>query len=130
MALIAIFLASLAIGAFDFGRFGIEKSRITSAARAGAQFGIQDQSTAEDEDGIRQAAQNDASDNTLTVASRRFCSCPNQGEVGCGENCADDGALAPMYVEVAVDGDVELMFTYPGIPDPVPISSTSTMRLR
>ena len=53
-----------------------------------------------------------------------------EGEVGCGVNCDDDGALAPMYVEVTAEGNVELMFTYPGIPDPVPISSTSTMRLR
>ena len=34
-----LILVSLAIGAFDFGRLGYRKIAITSAARAGAQYG-------------------------------------------------------------------------------------------
>lgn len=131
MALVSIFLASLALGAFDFGRVGIEKTRVTSAARAGAQYGIQDQSYAMDTAGMATAALADADATALelTVTPQQYCACSGGPPVGCSTTCAD-GAYAPMYVEVTVQGDVELMFSYPGVPDPITVSSTSTIRVR
>ena len=132
MALIAIVLATLALGAFDFGRVGIAKSTMTSAARAGAQYGIQDLSTANDTSGMETAALEDTtgSNLTLTAAGSSYCSCPVDGPVACTASCSSDGGYAPMYVQVTVSGDVALLFSYPGVPDPISLSATSVMRVR
>lgn len=126
-----LILVSLAIGAFDFGRLGYRKIAITSAARAGAQYGIQDLVTAADTAGMIQAARNDIKDtnNVLDIAARRYCDCPGQGEVACTVTCTD-GSFSLMYVEVTVPDQVDLLFPYPGITSPRAVASTSTMRVR
>jgi Flp pilus assembly protein TadG len=55
-------LLFMMLAAFEFGRFGVEYTRQVSAARAGAQYAIQDQSAAADTAGITQAARDDAGD--------------------------------------------------------------------
>ena len=128
-----LILVSLAIGAFDFGRLGYRKIAITSAARAGAQYGTQDLVTAADTNGMVQAARNDIEDtaDALGITARRYCDCPGggQGEVSCTVTCAD-GSFSLMYVEVTVPDQVDLLFPYPGITSPRAVVSTSTMRVR
>ena len=128
---LVLILVSLAIGAFDFGRLGYRKIAITSAARAGAQYGTQDLVTAQDAAGMIQAARNDIEDtgNALDIDARRYCTCPGEGEVACTATCADS-SFSFMYVEVTVPDEVELLFPYPGITSPLAVASTSTMRVR
>ncbi len=129
--ILILILVSLAIGAFDFGRLGYRKIAITSAARAGAQYGTQDLVTAQDAAGMIQAARNDIEDtgNALDLDARRYCDCPGQGEVACTVICTD-GSFSLMYVEVTVPDQVNLLFPYPGITSPRAVASTSTMRVR
>lgn len=130
-ALLAGLLVVLAVGAYDFGRLGIEKSRVTSAAQAGVRYGAHDQGSADDVDGMVQAARDDAGDvdGSLSVAAGKSCRCPDTGEVSCSATCAD-GVYPPMYVEVTVQGEIALLFSYPGIAPSVTLGSTSAMRLQ
>lgn len=132
LGFVAIILATLAVGAFDFGRYGILKTRVTSAARAGAQFGVQDLSTANDSDGMVGAAlvDMDAVLADLNVKeARTYCECPTGGEVLCNTTCAD-GGFAPQYVEVKIGQNIELLFGYPGVPENITVQSSSSMRVR
>ncbi len=126
---VILFMVTLAVGAYDFGNLGYQKIALTNAARAGAQYGVQDLVTAADVDGMEQAARNDAGDNSLDVEARRYCSCPGQGEVSCSVLCADD-SFSYMYVEVTTEGQIELLFPYPYVTSPQTVASTNTMRVR
>ncbi len=128
---VIVLLVSLAIGAFDFGRMGYQKIAVTSAARAGVQYGVQDMVTASDTSGMIQAARDDIDDtqSSLAITARRYCDCPGQGEVSCTVAC-NDGSYSLMYVEVTVPDQIDLLFPYPGITSPRAITSTSTMRVR
>ena len=132
LALLATFLLTLVLGAYDFGRLAIEQSTVTNAARAGAQWAVLAQANASDSAGIVQAARDEADDvsNELTITPRSFCRCAgSSSEVACTANCAD-GVYAPRYVQVTVQDTLDLMFTYPGIDDIQSLSSVSTMRVR
>jgi len=122
---------ALIAGSIEFGRLGLEQVRIAGAARAGAQYGIYDLSSAGDIAGITQAARTDADDdtNSLTVAAAQICRCSDGTVKACNETCGD-GAYAPHYVEVSVSEDVALWFQFPGVPSTISLAATSSMRLR
>lgn len=128
---VILFMATLAVGAYDFGNLGYQKIAITSAARAGVQYGAQDQVTAADTAGMIQAARNDAADvnSALNITARQYCTCPIQGELSCNVIC-DDGSYSYMYVEVTAADQVELLFPYPYVTSPQTVASTNTMRVR
>ena len=132
LALVVIFFAFIAIGAFDFARYGIEVTRITQAARAGIQYAIQSETTAADATSIEQAIRDDASDTTnelqITV-DPPYCGCPGAGAAACGSTCAD-GGYPPMYVALTVENDFNLFFTFPGLPSTIPVTASSQLRLR
>jgi Flp pilus assembly protein TadG len=130
-ALIAGFLATLMLGAIDFGRFGIELSRITNASRAGTQFGMQDMSAASDVTRMVQAALSDAgiAGESLTVGARQFCQCAGTAEVACSSTCVD-GAAAPWYVEVTVQEEFPFLFDYPGLPSTLTLNARNAIRVR
>lgn len=129
MALAVTFLLVLAVGSYDFGRFAMAKASLSSASRAGAIYGIQDLSTSTDAAGIAQAARVDAGDGALSVSSRQVCICAAGGEVPCGGACGD-GLPAPVYVEVTVRDTLDFMFSYPGVPQSISLSSTNQLRYR
>lgn len=133
MAFLMTFLIMLVLGAYDFGRWATEQATVTQAARAGAQWAVLDQANATDTDGMIQAARNEADDvnNELVIPTPlSYCQCPGSStKVNCASNCPD-GQYAPMYVEVTVQDDFELLFNFPGVSQTQSLSSTSTMRLR
>jgi Flp pilus assembly protein TadG len=129
---VILFMATLAVGAYDFGNMGYQKIAITNAARAGVQYGVQDMSTAEDTSGIVQAARNDMNDTAdeLTIAARNYYFCPGQGEVADESVLCNDDSFSYFYVEVTVQDQVDLLFPYPFVSSPQTIASTNTMRVR
>ena len=132
LALVTIFLATLAVGSFDMARFGIEKVRVTNAARAGAQYAIHADDAQLDTTAIEQAVRDDAEDdnNELTVTvGAPYCSCPGAGVVACASTCAD-GLYAPEFIDVTVQGQIDFLFDYPGLPASFPITASSSMRIR
>ncbi len=132
MAFLVTFLLVLVMGAYDFGRLAMEQAGVTQAARAGAQFAVLDQANALDSAGMEQAAKDEAEDPNLVVKADSFCRCPGSTvKVDCSTNCAD-GQYAPLYVEVTVVDTFDMLFDYPGLPEPssYTMTSTSTMRVR
>ena len=119
----------LAVGSYDFGRFAMAKSRLSSAAHAGAIYGIQDFGSATNTVGIEQAARLDADDDALSVSSRQVCICATGGETPCGGTCAD-GLPAPVYVEVTVQETHDFLFSYPGVAQSMNLSTTNQLRYR
>ena len=122
--------AVMIMGAIEFGRLGLEQVRIASAARAGAQYGIYDLSSAADIDGMIDAARLDADDvsNALTVAAGQYCRCSDGTVQACSIACSD-GKHAPRYIQVTVSEDVALWFSFPGIPATITLAANSNMRL-
>ncbi|MHA1566344.1 MAG: TadE family protein [Alphaproteobacteria bacterium] len=130
-AFMAPLFAIMALGAFDFGRYGLGLMRVSSAARAGVQYGTLDHSTANDLTNMVQRARDDALDssNTLDVSARQFYRCPSGVEIG-GASLCPDGAYPPLYVEVTVADTLELLFDYPGVPDSITLAAVTRMRVR
>jgi Flp pilus assembly protein TadG len=131
---VVLFMATLAIGAYDFGNLGYQKIAITNAARAGSQYGVQDMATAQDLAGMVQAARNDINDtaNALDIDADNYYFCPNQtpNVVAGASVLCDDGSFSYFYVEVTVEHEIELLFPYPYVTSPQTIASTNTMRVR
>ena len=131
---VILFMATLAVGAYDFGNLGYQKIAITNAARAGSQYGVQDMATAEDVAGMVQAARNDINDtaNALTINASNYYFCPNQtpNVVADESVLCDDGSYSYFYVEVTVEHDIDLLFPYPYVTSPQTVASTNTMRVR
>ncbi|MCZ6605141.1 MAG: hypothetical protein O7A03_08350 [Alphaproteobacteria bacterium] len=125
-------MALMGVGMFDFGRYGLLHTRAYNAARAGTQYGIQNQGTADDFSGMVDAARTDACDDNdeLAIDARRYCMCPRTStETVCTGTCAD-GIFVPIFVAVTVRDTLDLLFTYPGIADTLQIASRSEMRVR
>ena len=129
---VILFMATLGIGAYDFGNLGYQKIAVTNAARAGSQYGVQDMSTAENFAGMVQAARNDINDtaDALTINADNYYFCPGQGEVVDESVLCDDGSFSYLYVEVTVQDDVDLLFPYPFVSSPQTVASTNPMRVR
>ncbi len=129
------FLIALVLGTYDFGTIGLQKITVTNAARAGAQYGVVDLSTAGDTAGMKLAARLDADDvnSELIVNARQYCVCSSSGEISCTGLCSgvdDDSTFPFMFVEVTVQDSIDLMFVYPGISSPQQVAATSTLRVR
>ena len=132
MALLLTFLLTLTLGAYDFGRLVLDQATVTNAARAGAQWAVLEQIYYSDSAGMIQAARDEAGDvnNQLNITATNFCRCPGStGTDSCTADCPD-GEYAPLYVQVTVQDQTDLLFVYPGISDIQSLSSTSTMRIR
>lgn len=130
-AMVVPILLLMAIGGVDFGRFNIEQSRLAGAARAGIQYVLRDTTNATNITRIMSIMEREAgstADGQLSLTARTFCNC-GSGEVSCTVLCGD-GSLAAMYVEVTAQNDLNLYFSYPGVPDILPLSARSEARVR
>lgn len=122
-------LILLAIGMYDFGRLALLQLSLTSAVRAGVQYGTQDVTSAADTNGMITATRNDAGDPALAVSARQFCTCPGAGETACTATCPS-GDFTLMYVDVAAEDQLAFLFKYPGIPSQKTVTSSARMRVR
>jgi len=123
-ALVAPVLIFLAIGLIDVGRYMYFGIVVTHAARAGVQYGAQNIISADDATGMSSAALRDAPNITISVAPSYFCS-PN----GTAASAVACGSGVPYYVQVKASGTFQALFSYPGIPNHIPIAATAVMRV-
>jgi Flp pilus assembly protein TadG len=135
-ALLAPVLSLILVGIVDTGRYCYVAILAANAARAGAQYGAQNLETAYDTPGITNAAIADGESLPNWTAAG--------GGVAVNQLCAIDGN-APQtcntpwgsspprgtiyYVEVQVTGTFNTLLTYPGMPNALPVSGASTMRV-
>jgi Flp pilus assembly protein TadG len=129
-AFIVPVLMLLAVGALEAGRLYMEHLRMTGAARAGLQYGLQDPGAAADIAGILRAARAGAGEagTAYAVEARKFCACPSGSEADCATSCPADEDMRT-YVEVTVAGEVELLFAYPALPRTLRLSARQAQRL-
>jgi Flp pilus assembly protein TadG len=130
-ALVVTFLSPLAVGVLDFGMGMWDQMQVGNAARAGAQYAIAN--------GWNQAAIQTAvtsatnlSSITATPAPTETCGCPNASTgvttATCGSACAGGGTTGT-YIVVNARASYSTIFTYPGISNPLTLSSTETVRI-
>ena len=118
MALVTPLLLLMLVGTIEIGRFAYYGIEVSSAARAGVQFGAQSLADSRDLTGITQAAQNDAPEvPELNVRARDRCACSNSPAtlVGCPAfACAPGHAL--VFLQVDTTANIKPLFRYPGLP--------------
>ncbi len=129
-AILAPVFVFLLIGLIEVGRFAYFGILAANAARAGAQYGAQTLSTAEDNTGITSAAKQDGQNlSAWNVTPNQLCSINGGAPAPCPSPGATPPANTIYYVQVQVNGTFTSLLRYPGIPPSVPISGSATMRV-
>jgi len=126
MALLMPMLLMLLIGLIEIGRYAYFDILISNAARAGAQYGAQSLIQAADKAGIQAAAQNDGL-GAMAITSSQECGCSAGALGGC-----PSGGVCPLplvYVKVTATDTYASLFSYPGLPKSLTLTSTVTMRV-
>lgn len=126
-ALIAPILFLFVLGIVDFGRAVILSAKLSSAARAGAQYAI---IVSIEEDAVENAVRNSADFDdvdSLGVSVSEVCECSYGVSVACDGDCGGDSPHK--FVSVAVDYPHDLFFSYPGVNNPMTITKSATMRM-
>ena len=131
LALLAPMLLLMLVGTIEIGRFAYFAIEATSAARAGAQYGMQSLTDSKDITGIQLAATNDAPDlPQLNVTAKDLCACSNRPSryVRCpAQSCGAGHPVVFVQVDAAVQ--VSPLFHYPGLPSTFTASGKATMRV-
>ncbi|MDA8233114.1 MAG: pilus assembly protein [Magnetospirillum sp.] len=123
-ALAAPILLVLVLGLADFGMATNERMRLTSAARAGAQYAMGNPT---DSAGTRQATLAAANGlNSGTVSVTLSCGCNDGSTITCGGTCPTSAPWT--YVTVTVAENYALLVTYPGIGNSVALSASASLR--
>ena len=130
-ALLAPVMLFMLIGMIEIGRFAYFSILAANAARAGAQYGAQNLTTARDNPGIVNAVMKDGqnlSNWSSGITAQPLCSTSG----GTLQACAQGSAPPPntvYYVKVQVTGTFSSLLHYPGIPSQLPVSGLAVMRV-
>jgi hypothetical protein len=117
------------MGAIDFGRIYYEAITVASAARSGTSYGSLRNDLSTDTARIKQLGEEDSEDlSEISVTVERFCECANGSQVGRGTVCAEGAPR--VHLKVTAQKSFDLLFSYPGIPNPVTIQRIAYMRAR
>ena len=128
--LVPLFLLML-LGTVDFARVFYTALSVSHAARAGVQYGAQDNEKSKDYAGMQQAAQLAAQDigALSTVTAGSYCQCANGAKVDCITGTCTEGS-PQIYVIVTAGKIFQTIWNYPGIPHAVALSRTAIMRVQ
>jgi Flp pilus assembly protein TadG len=130
LALLAPLLLLMLVGTIEIGRFAYFAIEATSAARAGAQYGMQSLTDSRDIRGIQLAASHDAPElQHLSVTPKNLCACSNRPShyVGCPAQCGTGHPVVFLQVDATVQ--VLPLFHYPGLPSTFTASGKAIMRV-
>jgi Flp pilus assembly protein TadG len=124
LPLLVLFLIPM----IDFGRVAYFAIEVSSAARAGAQFGAQSATTAQDSSGMQTAATNDALEvpGWQTPTATSFCQCSGS-TVDCSSSCSGSSLIT--YVQVNTRATVSNLLPFPGLPASFNLSGQAIMRV-
>jgi Flp pilus assembly protein TadG len=127
-AVIAPFLFALLIGVVDLGRLYRFNMIVGTSARAGAQYGAQNLTTAMDYAGMVLAAKADSQNLTgLTATATSLCTCADGSATACTATaCSATHRL--LYVSVTSSYTYSTLFNYHVIPQTIPLSRTVVLQ--
>lgn len=125
-ALLAPALALILVVGTDVARGFSVWTVLTNAARAGAQYGAQNRSTAADFNGMKTAATNDANGLAgFSATAANLCLC-NGAAVAC-TTAAGCPSNLQLYVTVTTSASFSTLLTYPGITKTLQLQGSCTM---
>jgi len=129
-------LSLLLLGTIDLGRFAYMSIEVSSAARAGVQYGQQSGTTSTNIAAMQTAATNDAPDlvgaanGNLAATASHWCQCSDG--TGVSASCAAPPSCASThlvhYVKVVTSATYKPWFAYPGIPSTTTLNGQAVMR--
>jgi Flp pilus assembly protein TadG len=113
----------------EAGRICLVAVALSSAARAGVQYGAQSLTTVSDTAGMQNAAKADATNLTgMTATGSYYCQCSDGSASTClSTDCSSTHRL--MYVKVATSATYTPIVNWPGIPASTTLSSQAIMRV-
>lgn len=115
------------LGAVDFSRAYYAQIEVTSAAQAGANYGL---ANINDTSGMKSAAVLDAPDvPTLTAAATTGCECADgTGVTPICTTAPSCSTLLVDYIEVDTTATINTTLPYPGIPSTLTLSGKAHVR--
>jgi Flp pilus assembly protein TadG len=119
MALLLLVLLLMLVGLIDFGRAYYLSTEVSSAANAGALYGSQNTTAAQDTAGIKAAAVADAPNvSGMTVPTVSLtCQCSGStGSVSCSSPGCSSSSHMIEWLTVGTSAAYNTLFPYPGIP--------------
>lgn len=125
-ALISSTLLLMALGVGSIGLAALETTRLDAAARIGAQYAVSNPADASGTATAALAASSWRSGGTRAVALTNSCGCSDGSTVACAGSCASGGVH--QYVTVVVSENFQLPASFPGLPNPLPLSASAKMR--
>jgi Flp pilus assembly protein TadG len=136
LAFLLPMLSLLLVGTIDLGRLAYMSIEVSSAARAGVQYGQQNGATSADTAGMQTAAMNDAPDlagtnnGALSATATYWCQCADGSSVtqGCSIVPPCTASHLVNYVKVTTSATFKPWFPYPGIPSSLNLSGKAVMR--
>lgn len=129
-AVVAPVLIFLLIGLIEVGRYTTFAIMAANAARAGAQYGAQNLTTALDTTGVASAALRDGQNfSNFGTTVTHVCSVGGGALGTCPSGAGGVPANTVYYVKVQVTGTFTSLLNYPGIPASVPVSGSVVMRV-
>jgi Flp pilus assembly protein TadG len=118
--------AFMLVALLDFGMAVNYGLSLRSATRAAIGYAVKNPA---DTTGIRQIVADAVGTQTdsLTVTTTQFCECVNGASIACGGACAD-GSATIVFVQIDASQAYAPIIPYPGIPNPIPLSSKAVFR--
>jgi len=132
MAVITPFLVLILLAAADFGRLFYMSVQLRGAARAGAQYGSQSNTTWSDTAGMQAVALSQLNlVGASPTASATNCNCSGTPPPLCSSSydCTDLGSTGA-YVSVNTSAVFNTIVTYPGIPSSVTLTGSAIMAVQ
>lgn len=129
MAIALPILMLILLGTADFGRVFHDSIAVQNASRMGAQYAVVTASStaAPDLAGVQAAALAELPDQGgATASATQYCQCGNGAQNDCSSSCASK----TKYISVSVTKNFTTVVPYPGVPSPVVLSSSVTVRLQ
>jgi hypothetical protein len=140
VAVVAPVLALFIVGMIDYGSVLTRQSAMANAVRAGAQYAVIDPPLDGDyvdvRDRVRDAAPARKDGLLQSPEIRLICECvgdPNPGtagaEVACFADACGAGVSELVYLNIRLQEQHPLIFTYPGFANPITVGSSTTVLL-
>ena len=129
LALSVPLLILLLLVVVEAGRICLIAISLSSAARAGVQYGAQSLTTVSDNAGMQSAASTDAPNLTkMTATGSHFCKCADGSASSClASDCA--GSHRIVYAQTNTSATYTPLVSWPGMPVAVTLSSKAIMRV-
>lgn len=130
VALMMPIFTTIIVGAAEFTRLAYAEIEVTSAARAGAEYGAQTGATAADLTGIQNFAVASSPDvTTIQATAGTFCTCSDGTTITCADAGSTCNARIAEYIQVNTSATIDPLFHVPGLPTTYTLSGVAVQRV-